>query len=187
MMSYFLTALYCISTICCLICGRGSLAGQAVLDGAQAAVSFSLSLTGGICLWSGLSEVMARSGAANRLSKLLRPVLSRLFPLCSRDAGILSALSENVSANILGLGNAATPAGIRAAKGMAAKNAKNELCLLVVLNSASIQLIPSTIAAVRQAAGASSAFDIMPAVWFSSAVSLSVGLSAAAIFRRLWK
>ena len=165
MMSYFLTALSCVSTICCLICGRGSLAGQAVLDGAQAAVSFSLSLAGGICLWSGLSEVMARSGAA----------------------GILSALSENVSANILGLGNAATPAGIRAAKGMAAKNAKNELCLLVVLNSASIQLIPSTIAAVRQAAGASSAFDIMPAVWFSSAVSLGVGLSAAAIFRRLWK
>lgn len=186
-MSFFLSVLYCISTICCIICGRGAQAGQAVLDGAQAAVSFALSLAGGICLWSGVSEVMARSGAADRLAGLLKPVLSRLFPLCNKDAGILSALSENVSANILGLGNAATPAGIRAAKGMAAKNAMNELCMLVVLNSASIQLIPSTIAAVRQAAGASSAFDIMPAVWFSSAVSLGVGLGAAAVFRRLWK
>jgi len=92
-----------------------------------------------------------------------------------------------VSANILGLGNAATPAGIRAAKAMANRGSHNELCMLVLLNSASIQLIPGTIAAVRQAAGAVSAFDILPAVWFSSAVSLGVGLSVAAVLRRLWK
>ena len=187
MMSIFITTLYFLSTIFCIIFSREAQAGQAVLEGAQAAVSFSLSLAGGICLWSGVSEVMSRSGAANGLSGLLKPLLCRLFPISGRDSQTLSALSENVSANILGLGNAATPAGLRAAKAMAAGNSNDELCMLVVLNSASIQLIPSTIAAVRQAAGAASAFDIMPAVWFSSLVSLSVGLMAAALFRRLWR
>ena len=86
----------------------------------------------------------------------------------------------------MGLGNAATPAGLRAAKAMAERGHRDELCMLVLLNSASIQLIPSTIAAVRQSAGATAPFDIIPAVWFCSAVSLFVGLLAAAVLKRLW-
>lgn len=187
MMSFVLAALYCVSTICAIISGRAAPAGQAVLEGAQAAISFSLSLAGAICLWSGISEVMERCGVSQWLTRLLRPLLIRLFPHSGRDGEIMSALSENVSANILGLGNAATPAGIRAARGMAKKKVRDELCLLVVLNTASIQLIPSTIAAVRQAAGSETPFDILPAVWFSSIVSLAVGLTAAAVLRRLWK
>ena len=126
-------------------------------------------------------------GGTRRLSSALGPVLRLLFPNSSKDSAVMDALSENVSANILGLGNAATPAGLRAAKAMAKKGFVNELCLLVLLNTASIQLIPGTIAAVRQSAGAASAFDILPAVWFSSAVSLGTGLLAAAVFRRLWR
>ena len=98
----------------------------------------------------------------------------------------MAALSENVSANILGLGNAATPAGIRAAKAMARQGEKEELCMLVLLNTASIQLIPSTMAALRQAAGAAAPFDIVLAVWFSSIAALAAGLLAAAVFKRLW-
>ena len=123
-------------------------------------------------------ELLERSGAVKALTRLLAPLLRRLFPLSSRDGGIMAAISENVSANLLGLGNAATPAG---------EPAKDELCRLVVLNTASIQLIPSTIAAVRAANGAASAFDIMPAVWFSSVVSVAVGLAMAKLLARVWR
>ena len=186
MMTYVLCALYCASTICAIATGKGSAAAQALIDGAQAAINFALSIGGAICFWSGLCELMERCGAIELLSKLLHPALKRLFPLSSKDFATMSALTENVSANILGLGNAATPAGIRAAKSIAAQGCKEELCLLVVLNTASIQLIPSTIAAVRQSAGAAAPFDILPAVWFSSAVSLTAALISAKIFRRLW-
>lgn len=134
-------------------------------------------------------ELLERSGAVKALTRLLAPLLRRLFPLSSRDGGIMAAISENVSANLLGLGNAATPAGIRAAQGISrlGEPAKDELCRLVVLNTASIQLIPSTIAAVRAANGAASAFDIMPAVWFSSVVSVAVGLVMAKLLARVWR
>ena len=186
MMTYVLCALYCASTVCAIATGRAAAAGQAFMEGAQAALSFALSIGGAICLWSGICELMERCGATLLLTKLLRPVLSRLFPLSAKDGETMAALTENVSANILGLGNAATPAGIRAAKAMARRGLEDELCMLVVLNTASIQFIPSTIAAVRQAAGAASAFDIIPAVWFSSAVSVAVALCSAAVFRRIW-
>ena len=158
------------------------------MEGAGQAVSFCLSVAGGICLWSGVMEVMERCGVSGLLSRLLRPLLGRLFPLSAREEAVFSALSENVSANLLGLGNAATPAGIRAAQGMARlRGAEDELCLLVVVNTASIQLLPTTIAAVRAGMGAASAFDIMPAVWISSLLSVCAGILAAAVLRRMWR
>ena len=178
----FLTAILLISTLFAALCGSPETAGSAAINGANAAVGFVIELTGAVCLWSAVMELLERSGVTGFISRLLAPLLRRLFPAASRDEGIMAALSENVSANLLGLGNAATPAGIRAAKGMARlddRRAENELCLLVVLNTASIQLVPSTIAAVRAANGAASAFDIMPAVWISSAISLAAGLTAA--------
>ena len=98
-----------------------------------------------------------------------------------------AAVSANVSANLLGLGNAATPLGIRAARRMARSCdgvASNELCLLVVLNTASIQLLPTTIASLRAAAGSQTPFDILPAVWLSSAMSVAAGLAAAWLLSR---
>ena len=129
-------------------------------------------------------ELMEQSG----LSRALSAALLRLFPSGCKHEHILSAISQNVSANLLGLGNAATPAGIRAAQGLAALGgrAEDELCMLVVLNTASIQLIPGTIAAVRSSYGAASAFDITAAVWISSAIALTVGLVAAHILKKLW-
>ena len=189
LISWVLLGIYVICTVFSPLAGNGEAAGAAVLEGAEQAIGFAISIAGGICLWSAVMELMERCGIAAALSRGLRPVLRRLFPGASRDKAILSALAENVSANLLGLGNAATPAGVRAAQGMARLSggrASNELCLLVVLNTASIQLLPSTIASVRAAAGAASAFDIMPAVWISSAISVAVGLLAAALFKRLW-
>ena len=144
--------------------GRGAQLGAAAAQGVQQAVDFCLTVGGMICLWSGVMELMRRCGIAGGLSRLLRPLLRRLFPHAARDVQALDALSMNVSANLLGLGNAATPAGVRAAQAMARElrgdAASDELCLLVVLNTASIQLLPVTIAAVREAAGAAVPFDI---------------------------
>jgi spore maturation protein A len=170
--------------------GRGAETGLAALQGAPAAVEVILGTGGLICLWSGVMEVMRRSGLMAGLSRLLRPVLGRLFPRAARDRDTMDALSANVSANFLGLGNAATPMGIRAAQGMARLSdrpgtASRELCLLVVLNTASIQLLPTTAAALRASAGAASPFDILPAVWLSSAASVTAGLLAASLLARL--
>lgn len=97
-------------------------------------------------------------------------------------------MSGNLSANLLGLGNAATPLGIRAARRMALGaegTASNELCRLVVLNTASVQLLPTTVAAVRAGCGAAAPFDILPAVWISSLLSVSVGLLTARLLERV--
>ena len=130
-------------------------------------------------------EVVRRGGLATRLADGLRPILARLFPENRGNAEAMEALSANVSANLLGLGNAATPLGIRAAEAMKkGRAATNDLCMLVVLNTASIQIIPATIAGIRAAAGAASPFDILPAVWISSLASLAAGLCAARFLAR---
>ena len=160
---------------------------EAAMSGANAAVELSLSMAGALCLWSGVMEVMRVCGVADTLARSFRPLLRRLLPEASRDSETLAAVSANVSANLMGLGNAATPLGIRAAQRMArgcGGVASDELCLLVVLNTASIQLLPATIAAVRSAAGCSTPFDILPAVWFSSVLSVAAGLLAAKLLSR---
>ncbi len=154
----------------------------AAMEGAGSAIELSLSMAGVLCLWSGVMEVMNACGLSDQLARAFRPLLRRLLPQASRDRETLSAVSANVSANLLGLGNAATPLGIRAARRMAEGCdgvASDELCTLVVLNTASIQLIPATVATVRAAAGCQTPFDILPAVWLSSILSVSAGLLAA--------
>ena len=170
--------------------GTAGAVGTAAMEGAAAAVELCLHMAGAICLWSGVMAVMRASGLAEALSRLFRPLLGRLLPRASRDPETLAALSGNLSANLLGLGNAATPLGIRAARRMAAGcggTASDELCRLVVLNTASIQLIPTTVAGVRAALGAANAFDILPAVWLASALSVTAGLTAAWLLSRVWR
>ena len=162
--------------------GRMDAVSEAALSGAQSAVELSLSMAGVLCLWSGVMEIMNVCGLSGSLARAFRPLLRRLLPEASQDSETLAAVSANVSANLLGLGNAATPLGIRAARRMArgcGGVASDELCRLVVLNTASIQLLPATIASVRAAAGCRTPFDILPAGWFSSVLSVAAGLTAA--------
>ena len=164
-MPYFLTALLMLSLVFGCITGQLSAVSSAAMAGAQAAVELCLSMAGAICLWSGVMTLMDRCGLSQKLARLLRPVLRRLLPNASRDSETLAAVSANVSANLLGLGNAATPLGIRAATRMAegcGGVASDELCRLVVLNTASIQLLPTTVAAVRSAHGCAAPFDSCP-------------------------
>lgn len=170
--------------------GTASELGNAALEGAEASLEFCISVGGAICLWCGVMELMKRCGLSATLGRILRPPLKRLFPESAGREEIMEPLAANVSANLLGLGNAATPMGIRAAKGMAklsGGNASDELCRLVVLNTASIQLVPTTVAAIRASCGSQTPFDILPSVWISSTLSVVCGLCAAAMFSRLKK
>ena len=187
-MAIIWTGMVVVSVIFGLFSGQMDAVSQAALTGAGSAVQLCLSMAGVLCLWSGVMEIMNRCGLSGRLAQVFRPLLRRLLPRASRDDETLSAVSANVSANLLGLGNAATPLGIQAACRMARGQngvASDELCLLVVLNTASIQLVPATVASVRAAAGAAAPLDILPAVWLSSALSVTVGLLAAKTLARL--
>lgn len=189
-MAWIWTGMAVLSILCGLATGRGDLVAAAAVEGAQAAVELCVSIAGMLCLWTGVMEIMRRSGLAEGLSRLLRPVLSALFPQMSGDRGVMDSISANVSANLLGLGNAATPLGIEAVRRMERKSpgtASDAMCMLVVCNTASIQLIPTTVASVRAAAGSSSPFDILPAVWLASALSVGVGIAACKLFARIWR
>ena len=188
-MSWLWTGMVALSVLCGTVNGRMAAVSAAALEGAAAAVELCLGMLGSICLWMGVMELMERCGLAGGLARLLRPVLHRLLPQASTDAETLAAVSANVSVNLLGLGNAATPLGIRAARRMARSGgvADDELCRLVVLNTASIQLLPTTVAGIRAACGSAAPLDILPAVWLSSALSVTVGLLAARALQAVWR
>ena len=180
-MAWVWTGMVTLSLAFGLLSGNLDAVANAALEGARSAIELSLAMAGVLCLWSGVMEIMNACGLSAGLARLFRPVLRRLLPNACKDPETLAAVSANVSANLLGLGNAATPLGIRAARRMAkgcGGVASDELCRLVVLNTASIQLIPATIASVRAAAGCETPFDILPAVWLASVLSVAAGLTA---------
>lgn len=186
-MSWIWTGLLLVSLIFSWLTGRGGALAGAVMQGAQAGVTLAVSMAGAICLWSGIGNLMARIGWTDALSQILKPVLRHLFPSTVHDKALAQDLSANICANLLGLGNAATPMGICAAKRMAKENTvTDELCRLIVLNTASIQLIPANVAALRTSLGCSTPFDILPAVWITSLCSAGLGVSAAWILGRIW-
>ena len=189
-MAWIWTGMAAVSLIFAAWNGTMDAVGAAALEGAGAAVQLCIAMAGVLCLWSGVMEIMSRCGLSGKLAALLRPALRRLLPRASRDPETLAAVSANVSANLLGLGNAATPLGLEAARKMSRKTpgvASDGLCMLVVCNTASIQLIPTTVAAVRAGAGCAAPFDILPAVWLASAISVSVGILAGKLFSKVWR
>ena len=188
LMGIIWTGMILVSILYSCAVGTAAAVGDAAIKGAEEAVRLCLNIGGIMCLWCAVMELMRECKIAEALAGALKPILRLLFPEAAKRESILEPLSANVGANLLGLGNAATPMGIQAAKGMAALGKKgeatNELCRLVVLNTASIQLLPTTVAAIRAAEGAVMPFDILPAVWISSAISVAVGLAAAYIMQR---
>lgn len=189
-MSYVWALLVGVSVVCAAVTGQmGALSG-AVMQGAQSGITLAVSIAGSLCLWAGIGRAMERLGIAAALARMLRPLLHRLFPSTGQDAELAGALSANICANLLGLGNAATPPGIEAARLLAARSpgaASDELCRLIVLNTASIQLIPANVAAVRSGLGCAAPFDILPAVWITSVLSAGLGVTAAWALGRIWK
>ena len=182
-MSWIWTGILALSLICAAATGKGSALASAIPLGAQAGITLAISLAGSICLWTGVGKLMEKAGITATLSRLLRPLLHKVFPGSKTDPTLSGCLSANICANFLGLGNAATPMGIRAVQRMADPNrpgaATDQMCRLIVLNTASIQLIPANVAAIRASLGSGAPFDILPAVWVTSLCSASLGLCAA--------
>lgn len=176
------------SVLCAVITGRGQELSAGVMQGAQMGVTLAISIAGSLCLWAGVGRLMEKIGLTAALASLLRPVMERLFPSTREDRQLAGSLSANICANFLGLGNAATPPGIEAARRLAAHcngRASDELCRLIVLNTASIQLIPANVAAVRSGLGCKTPFDILPAVWITSLCSAGLGVLMAWLLGRL--
>lgn len=188
LLSWIWTGIAGVSILCAILNGTGSCLAAAILQGAQAGVTLAISMTGSICLWSGAAAVMEAAGITGILSAFLKPALFRVFPSTVKDPVLSRQLSANICANFLGLGNAATPMGIQAAKRLKrGETATDELCRLIVLNTASIQLIPSNVAAVRAALGCKTPFDILPAVWVTSLMSAGLGVMAAWLLGKVWR
>ena len=190
-MSWIWTGLVALSVIGAMFLGTGSALAAAVPQGAQAGVTLVIAMAGSICLWSGVGKLMEHAGLTEALSRVLKPLLGRLFPSSKEDKALAYSLSANVCANFLGLGNAATPMGIQAAQRLTIHGkpgiASDELCRLIVLNTASIQLIPANVAAVRASLGCAAPFDILPAVWVTSLCSAGLGLTAAWLLGKVWR
>ena len=153
---------------------------SAIMTGASDGVNTSLSLLGVMCLWSGIMEIANNSGFVEFFAVLLRPLTKILSPRLKSDSEAINAIVMNMTANMLGMSNAATPLGIKAVKELhklnPSKVASDEICMFVVINTASIQLIPSTVLALRQSVNSANVFEIIFPVWIVSIVAITAGV-----------
>lgn len=188
MMNVILVGMLIFSLVTAAFTGRMEALSSAALSGCGDAVALSVSLAGMLCLWSGLMEIARRCRLTEALAKLFRPVTRLLFPTVRQDSDAMSAICMNLSANLLGLGNAATPLGLAAMRELQKGNpdpaiASNPMVTFVVLNTASLQLVPTTCAALRQQAGSAAPMEILPAVWLTGAVALAAALLTERLLR----
>ncbi len=187
MISYIWFLMVIISFICALCTGRMENLSKSILDGADSSIRLVISMAGVMCLWTGIMKIADRSGMTEKISKAMSPLLSKIMPEYSPDSPAMKAVSANITANILGLGNAATPFGIAAMREMQKTNKlgslpNNSMIMFVVINTASIQIIPTTVAALRQAAGSAEPYSILLHIWFTSLFTLVFGIVTAKIF-----
>lgn len=184
-MNYIWAALILISVFCAMVTGRMPQLSAAVLSGATGAVELVIAMAGMMCAWTGLMKIADAGGITGLLSKLLNPLMRLLFPSLKKGSPAVRAICMNITANLLGLGNAATPMGIAAMKELAKLNpsqtADNAMVMFVVINASSIQLIPTFMGTLRAKYGSPAPFDILPAVWLASVVALLAGIAAAKV------
>lgn len=187
-MKWLFSILILLSVVFGLLNGRIAEVSQAAMEQAAAAVKLSFALLGSICLWSGIMEVAAKSGLTERIAKLLTPLMRLLFrDVSSKKAR--NAICMNITANLLGLGNAATPLGIEAMQELSkegdGKTATDPMIIFTVLNTCSLQLIPTTAAALRLSYGSKSPMEILPAVLLTSLCALTAALFAVFLCKRV--
>lgn len=164
---------------------------EQAIASASEAVQVSLGLLGALALWCGVMKVLEQAGGVAVIGRVFRPILKRLFPKLKEDSPAMGAIVLNLSANLLGISNAATPLGIRAMEELQKANqnpreATNEMCLFVVLNTASVQLVPTTLIALRQAAGVENPFAITLPILVVSFLALVAGVLAVKLGEKRW-
>ena len=193
MLNYIWCFIIILSIICSVVTGNTNNLTNSVLNSSSEAVELIITMTGTVCLWSGITEIADKSGLSTAIAKLLSPLLSRLFPDLDRNGKAFGAISANVTANLLGLGNAATPLGIKAMKEiekekrLSMKNftADRDTVMFVILNTTSVQLMPTMIISILESCGSTQPTAIVPYVWVSSIVGLAVGIiSVYALYKK---
>jgi len=161
---------------------------KTILDSCQSAVELCIGMAGIYALWMGLMKIAKESGMVDKLSSLLQPVLNRLFPGIPKSSAAMGFVSLNIIANMLGMGNAATPFGLKAMEEMQKYNkdrftATDDMCMFLIINASSVQLIPSTVIALRQASGSVFPAEITLTTLFATTCSTVVGIAAAKALR----
>lgn len=149
------------------------------MNGASEGINMCLGLLGGMCMWNGIMKIAEKSGLSAKLSRLVKPVFKLLFGTVKAESAAGESIIMNITANLLGMGNAATPSGLKAMQYLKKENKTKEMALFTVLNTASFQLIPSTLIAMRQAAGSANPTEIILPVWCASACSVIVAVMCA--------
>lgn len=187
MLNYIWSGLVIISVVCAAVFGNTNNLSTALLESGQSSIELLLKLAGIMCLWSGIMKIAEESGLTSIIAKIFSPLLKPLFKNLDKDSPAFKCITMNISANLLGLGNAATPFGLKAMEHLHTLNdrkdeASNEMVIFVVMNTASLQLLPTTLATLRQSYGSSDPFGIIVPVWISSAVALTVALTVSIIF-----
>lgn len=174
--------------------GFGNIEGlnNAILNGAQDAVTTAIALLGSMCLWNGVMSIAEKTTFIKLIAKLIAPLIRILFPELKGEKKIQEQISMNMVANILGLGNAATPLGLKAME-LLQKHNKNKkelsdsMVMLIVINTASIQLIPTTVIAIRSSLGSKNPTNIIFPVWVATIVAAIVGVISAKLIIKLTK
>ena len=192
MMNYVFPILLLLSFASAIITGKVDELSQSVISGAESAVTLLLRLVSMLCLWGGIMEIGEQAGLTALFSKMMYPVVSLIFPRLRKEKYVLEAISMNITANILGLGNAATPLGLEAMRRLQSVNsdtafASDEMVVFVVMNTAAMHIIPTTVATMRGQYGSSDPMEIMPAAFLTSFCALTTAVLVAKIGNKLRK
>ena len=189
MINYIWFVMIFLGLIVGIFTGNGEGISNAIIGSIDSTVSFIIGLVGLMCFWCGVMKVAEKSGFTEKLAKLMKPILKLIFKESAKDEKALGAIVMNITANMMGLGNAATPFGINAMEEMDRLNnekgrASNDMALFLVLNAACIQLVPSTVLSIRAAAGSTNpGVIILPAI-ISTGTAAIVGVICCKILQR---
>lgn len=175
-----------ISIIYAIFSGNLEDLNSSIFNSTESAVSLTISLLGTICLWNGIIEIVNSTSIITKITKLLRPFMKLLFPQLKREDKEYTEISMNIISNMLGLGNAATPLGLKAMKSMQSKNSNkskltDSMAMFIIINTASIQIIPTTVIAIRNSLGSTNPTKIILPVWVATICAAIVGITVAKI------
>ncbi|KIL08420.1 spore maturation protein [Clostridium botulinum] len=189
MINYIWFAMIFFGILVGLISGNGDIISKSIVNASGSTVTFIIELTGIMCFWCGVMKVAEKSGLTEKISKLLKPVLKLIFKDAAKDEKTLGAIVMNLTANMMGLSNAATPFGIKAMEEMDRLNGKkesasNDMVLFLVLNAACIQIVPSTIISIRAACNSVNPGVIIIPALISTATAATVGIICAKILQK---
>ncbi len=182
--------IFILGAICyALFTGNIENVSNGIFDSAKSAVELTITFFGTICLWNGVMEIAKRTSLMDKLTKLLRPLIKFLFPDLDKNKQAKEEISMNMVANLLGLGNAATPLGLKAMKTMQKENFKkdtltNAMAMFIVINTASLQIIPTNVIAIRSSLGSQNPSGIILQVWVATIVAAIVGITATKILMK---